>query len=321
MVSSCMLVGGCRDRFLMRTPSRTLDRQRFGMRMVMMLLGLSASCVFPLRLYASLPWTHNWLFSLMSTSCLNLWPPAATTDVWFLPVQAVSSADPCSAFLEHHDHTFLLGACWRRLLWACKCLPSLWRGQPSAAAPEARWTLCWAGLLSWALLHSTHGLAIWCQGWSASSIGEIAPVAWSASDREPRSLHLTGGWERRWPCIPGALWRSGASGSAILSLTVFQRNCWLWTSGCQDPCWLWHHWRWLYPGKWSVPLHLGWCHQCWCEKECMPYMEGVGTTPQSSSGWWWGQSSWLHQRSDWWCTVRLPLYWQEGCSCQQEVSQ
>ena len=48
-----MLVGGCRDQFLMRTPYPTLDRRRFGMRMVAMLLALSASSVFPLRLYAS----------------------------------------------------------------------------------------------------------------------------------------------------------------------------------------------------------------------------------------------------------------------------
>ena len=49
----------------------------------------------------------------------------------------------------------------------------------------------------------------------------------------PASLR---GWERRRPCIPGYLWRGGASDSALLSLTIFQRNCWLWTSGCQDPC-------------------------------------------------------------------------------------
>ena len=30
MVNSCMFVGGCRDRFLMRIPYRTLDRRRFG---------------------------------------------------------------------------------------------------------------------------------------------------------------------------------------------------------------------------------------------------------------------------------------------------
>ena len=49
MVSSCTLIGGCRDRFLMPTSYRTLDRRRFGMRMVGMLLALSASCVFLLR--------------------------------------------------------------------------------------------------------------------------------------------------------------------------------------------------------------------------------------------------------------------------------
>ena len=74
-----LLVGGCRDRFFMRTPYSTLDRQ-FGMRMVGMLLALSASCVFPLRLYASQPRTHNGLFSLMSASCLGLRPPVAMTN-------------------------------------------------------------------------------------------------------------------------------------------------------------------------------------------------------------------------------------------------
>ena len=110
MVSSCMLAGGCRVRFLTCTPYCTLDRRRFGMRMVRMLLALSAFCVFPLRLYASLPRTHNWLFSLISDSCLGLRPPAAMTDGRFLPVQAVSSADLCNAFFEHHVHAFLLGA-------------------------------------------------------------------------------------------------------------------------------------------------------------------------------------------------------------------
>ena len=41
---------------------------------------------------------------------------------------------------------------------------------------------------------------------------------------DPRSLHSTGGWEQRRPCITGSLWTGGASGSAILSLTVFKRN-------------------------------------------------------------------------------------------------
>ena len=58
-----------------------------------MLLALSASCIFPLWLYASLPQTHNWLFSLMSASCLGLRPPAAMTDGSFSPVQTVSLAD------------------------------------------------------------------------------------------------------------------------------------------------------------------------------------------------------------------------------------
>ena len=93
MVSSWLLVGGCRDRFLMRVPYRTLDRRRLGMRVVGMLLALSASCVLPLRRYASLPRTHIWLFSLMSASCLGLRPPAAMTVGWFPSVQAASSAD------------------------------------------------------------------------------------------------------------------------------------------------------------------------------------------------------------------------------------
>ena len=79
--------------------------------------------------------------------------------------------------------------------------------------------LYWAGSLPWALLLLTRSLAIWCHWWSASSFGETAQVAWSASDRKPRSLHRTGGWERRWLCILGSVWRGGASDSAILSLT------------------------------------------------------------------------------------------------------
>ena len=80
MVNSSMLIGGYKYRFLMCTPYRTLDRRRFGMRMVRMLLALSASCVFSLRLYASLPRIYNWLFSLMNASCLGLRPPAVMTD-------------------------------------------------------------------------------------------------------------------------------------------------------------------------------------------------------------------------------------------------
>ena len=48
--------------------------------MIGMLLTLSASCIFPLRLLASLPKTYNWLFLLMSTNCLGLRPPAVMID-------------------------------------------------------------------------------------------------------------------------------------------------------------------------------------------------------------------------------------------------
>ena len=49
-------------------------------------------------------------------------------------------------------------------------------------------------------------------------------------------------------------------------------------------------------------------------------VEGVSTTPHSSSGWWWGRSSWLHQ-SSWQCAVGLPPCGQEGCSHQQTAAQ
>ena len=67
MVSSWVFVGGCTDRFLMCTPYCTLDRRRFGMRMIGMLLTLSASCVFPSRLHACLTPTYDWLFTLVSS--------------------------------------------------------------------------------------------------------------------------------------------------------------------------------------------------------------------------------------------------------------
>ena len=60
MVSSCMLVVVCRVRLLMRRPNCTSYRQWFGMRMIGMLLALSASCDFPSRLHASLPRTYDW---------------------------------------------------------------------------------------------------------------------------------------------------------------------------------------------------------------------------------------------------------------------
>ena len=144
MVSCCMIVGGCRVWFLIRTPYCTSDRRRFGLRKIGMLHALSSCCVSLLRLHASPPRTYDWLFSLMSASCLGLRLPVAMTDGWCPPVQAVFSAGLCNAFLELNNHDFRFGARWRRLVWACVCLPSLKRAQPSAAAPEARWNPCLA---------------------------------------------------------------------------------------------------------------------------------------------------------------------------------
>ena len=53
MVSFCMLAGGCRVRFSIRTPYCTLDRRRIGLRKIGMLHAISASSVSPLRLHAS----------------------------------------------------------------------------------------------------------------------------------------------------------------------------------------------------------------------------------------------------------------------------
>ena len=75
-----VFVGGCRVRFWTCRPYRTLDRPRFGLRMIGMLLALSASCLSPVRLHASLPRSYVWLFSLMSANCFALRPPAAMTD-------------------------------------------------------------------------------------------------------------------------------------------------------------------------------------------------------------------------------------------------
>ena len=171
----------------------------------------------PLQRCASLPLTYNWLFSLMNISCLSLRPPAAVTAGWFLPVKAVSLAGLCNAFLEHQDHAFFLGAFWRRLLWACTCVYHNCDVTVHCTASEARQTLCWAGWLSWGCLCWICSLAFWCQGWSTSSIAEIAQVAQSTSNPEPRSLHHTGGWEWQWLCtpvsslplaLPHSLWQS-----------------------------------------------------------------------------------------------------------------
>ena len=148
----------------------------------------------------------------MSANCFSLRPSAAMTDGQFLPLQAVSSAGLCNTFLECYDLDFLLGAHWRRLLWEWVCVPLLWCGQPSATAPEARWTICWAGWLSWGLLCLTSSLAIWCQRWSASSVCETE-VAWSALLENPGLCTIQVGgmtmalytwifmeWQSKWLC-------------------------------------------------------------------------------------------------------------------------
>ena len=64
MVSSCMLLGGCKVRFLMHTPDCTLDGRRFGLRMIGTLLALSASSVYSLRLPDSLLGTLNMFYTI-----------------------------------------------------------------------------------------------------------------------------------------------------------------------------------------------------------------------------------------------------------------
>ena len=80
-VSYSMPVGRGRVRLLMRRPYRILDSRRFGLRMIGRLLALSAPCVFPLRLCASvclrsvtkmvskLFVARLWLFSSESRKC------------------------------------------------------------------------------------------------------------------------------------------------------------------------------------------------------------------------------------------------------------
>ena len=68
--------------------SLILDAQtllHFGQTKVLVKDDWDAACsfcllCFPLQLYVSLTRTYNWLSSLMSTCCLNLRPPAVTTD-------------------------------------------------------------------------------------------------------------------------------------------------------------------------------------------------------------------------------------------------
>ena len=188
-----MLVGGCTDWFLMCTPYCTLDRWRFWLRdaacsFCLLHFSFAASCISASNLHLTFLTDEHQLSRsetswLMADSCLCM---------LFLQLVFIMlswSSTIVLSFLELAEEDCF----WHAHYWI---LPSLWHGQPSAAAPEARWTLCWASWLSWGLLHLTRGLAIWCQEWSAGSVGKTTPVAWSASDREPRSLHHTGGWER-----------------------------------------------------------------------------------------------------------------------------
>ena len=226
-----MLVGGCRvptwcTPLSAHTPYSTLDRWRFGLRMIVVLLTLSASCIFPLQLHTSLPQTYDWLFSLMSANCLR--PPAAMTNGWFLcklSLQLVFVSflgAPRSRFPSWSSlKKTALGMCTSSILVMCD-------SQPSAAAPEARWTLCWASLLA----RLTCSLAIWCQGWSASSTGylllinnpDLGTVQEDGNDDGSVYLDLCEESER--VPLPYSLWQSS------------KRNCWLSISRCQDPCWL-----------------------------------------------------------------------------------
>ena len=74
----CTLIGGCRDRFLLRTPYCTLDRRRFGLRMIGMLLAISAFCVFPLSLrwprgLGDIHWPQIWDLPKILPSSRDIW--------------------------------------------------------------------------------------------------------------------------------------------------------------------------------------------------------------------------------------------------------
>ena len=116
MVNPCTLVGGCRVRFLMRTPYCTLDRRRFGMRMIVMCsLFLPAAfflCGFmPLCLELTTGFSHWWAPAVSVWGLLLPWL-RVDSHVCKLSLQMVF----VTLFLEHYDRAFLLGACWRRLL-------------------------------------------------------------------------------------------------------------------------------------------------------------------------------------------------------------
>ena len=147
----------------------------------------------------------------MTASCLGLGPPAAMIYGWFPHVQAVSSADLCNAFLEHHDHAFLLGARWRRPLRQAYIF------HPCDVVGPAQLHLKQDGLYAegrLALLRTSS-----FDTWSCQLMPRIElKQRWlncSSSlvcfHREARSLHRTGEWERRQPGIPGFSWRDGVT--------------------------------------------------------------------------------------------------------------
>ena len=171
VVSSCMLVSGCRVWFLMCRPKVcTLNRWSLGWGWLgcCKLFLPPASFLFPLWLHASLPWTYDWLFLLMSASCLSLRTPAAMTDGWFLPVQAISSASLCNPFLERHNHVFLLGAC---MYMDLNSHITAWAEQGKRLDPER-----WKTTLKMHL--NTTFIAVWekAESWNLAVAGKVQPT-------------------------------------------------------------------------------------------------------------------------------------------------
>ena len=80
MVSSCTLDGGSGVRLFDAQALLHFGRAKAWAEDDGVLFPLAVSCVLSLRLHACLLPTYDWLFSLMSASCLGLRPPAAITD-------------------------------------------------------------------------------------------------------------------------------------------------------------------------------------------------------------------------------------------------
>ena len=175
--------------------------------------------------FMPLPWSYDWLFSLMSATCLDLRLLSAVT------VQAVSSAGLCNTVAVTMQAVSSAGLCntvgvpWLRFpSWSSlkktalgMCMSSILEiCQPGAAAHEARWTACLAGWLSWGLLCLTCSLASWCQGWSAllSTQGHLRMIHqgdWrryteEENEEDPQDdmsrrlegIHRGGKWKRFW---------------------------------------------------------------------------------------------------------------------------